>query len=46
MTSQEEMLEDIKRMLILLTALTPEDTQGGVYLDELKEKYCKDEGEK
>lgn len=38
---QEEMLEDIKRMLILISAFTPPNTEGALYLDELKLKYKK-----
>lgn len=39
MVSKEEMLEDIKRMLIILQAITPPETQGEDYLNELKDKY-------
>ena len=39
MTDEKEMIQDIKEMILLLSALTKENTEGEDYLNELKKKY-------
>jgi hypothetical protein len=45
MTTKKEMLQDIREMIILISAFTKPKTQGSAYLAVLKEKYSKPKGD-